>query len=236
MAELNPIYNATVICPVCQRKIEVTKIRSKFIKLTEQDKDFCPHYESWNPIFYEAWICNYCGYAAHNSTFTDISFNDQKCVTEKITPKWKERLFNGERDIHQALDAFKIVLVNLQVRGASFSEHAKVCLRIAWLYRYSGEWVEEHRFMKYAYDYYRQAYTGEHLGEHKLDQYSCMYIIGELARRLDYKEEAVSWYGKIISASSKPGEKTKIPPRLLETTRDQIYQVRHAVNKKEKDA
>lgn len=233
MTELSPIYAAKIICPICNKQIEITKVRSKFVRLVSQDEDFCPHYEGLNPIFYEAWICSFCGYAAHSTVFSEASDHDRKCVREKISPKWTSRAFIGERNIHQALDAFKIVLYNLQIRGAVSSEFAKVCLRIAWLYRYRGEWVDEYRFLKFAYDYYRQAYTGEHLGENKPDQYTLMFIIGELARRLDFREDAISWFGRILSASAKPDEKAKIQPRLLEETRDLIALTRKASKTKE---
>ncbi len=233
MTELQPIYTSSVICPICDKKLDVTKVRSKFVKLVSQDEDFCPHYEGVNPIFYEAWICNFCGYAAHSTVFSEATNHDIKCVKEKITPKWTSRSFDGERDIQQALDAFKIVLYNLQVRGASLTEFGKVCLRIAWLYRYKGEWVNEYRFLKFSYDYYRQAYSGERLGENKPDEYTLMFIIGELARRLDFKEDAVSWFGRIVSASARPDEKKKIQPRMLEETRDLIALTRQAMKTQE---
>lgn len=233
MTELNPLYSTSIICPVCDRQIEITKVRSKCIRLLSQDEDFCPHYEGLNPILYEAWICSLCGYAAHSTVFSEASDHDRKYIREKITPKWTSREFTGERDIHRALDAYKIVLYNLQVRGAPSSEFGKICLRIAWLYRYNGEWVNECRFLNFAYNYYQQAYSGEHLGQNKPDEYTLMFIIGELARRLDLLEDAVSWFGRIISASARHDEKDKIQPRLLEETRDLIALTRAAMKAKE---
>jgi uncharacterized protein (DUF2225 family) len=229
MANLKPVYNSKITCPVCDKNIEVTKVRSKSIRLIAQDEDFCPYYEECNPIYYEAWICSFCGYAAHNSVFEDASFMDRKLVNEKITPKWSSRSFTGERDIEQALDAFKIVLYNLVIRQAPSFEFARVCLRIAWLYRYKGNADEEKRFLRYAYDYYQKAYSNEPLGGGKMDEYSCIYIIGELARRLGEPEEALSWFGRIISAAGQPEKKQKILPRLLENTREQIQMVRQAM-------
>lgn len=233
MTEINPVYTIKITCPICEKQIEVTKVRSKFVKLVSQDEDFCPHYEGLNPVFYEAWVCGYCGYAAHSTVFDQVSVYDRKRVYEKITPRWKSRSFNGERDIHQALDAFKIVLYNLQVREAVPSEFAKVCLRIAWLYRYCGDSENEQRFLKYAYNYYQQAFSEEHLGKNKPDEYTLMFIIGELARRLELNEEALSWFGKIITASARPDEKKKIQPRLLEETRDLITLIRDVMKSQE---
>lgn len=231
MSELKPFYNSNVICPICEKEIQVTKVRSKFIKLIKQDEDFCPYYEICNPIFYEAWVCGNCGYAAHSNVFDNVTMNDRKAVLGKIRSKWKKRSFIGERDITKALEAFKIVLYNLQIRGAQFSEFAKICLRIAWLYRYKGEWTNEYKFMQFSYDYYIKAFTGEHLTNGKIDEYTCMYIIGELARRLGKNEEALKWFGKLISTSMRSDNKTEIPPKLLEQTHDLVYQIKDAIKR-----
>ncbi|MDI9483061.1 MAG: DUF2225 domain-containing protein [Bacillota bacterium] len=233
MAKLNPIYNSSLTCPVCDRKIEVTKVRSRFVKLSGQDEDFCPYYETYNPILYEPWVCKYCGYAAHSTVFTEVNFNDRKQVLENIKPKWTSRDFTGERDIDKALETFKIVLYNLQVRGAPLSEFGKICLRIAWMYRYKGEWVDEYKYLKYSYEYYKNSYSQEYLSNKKLDEYTLMYILGELARRLELFDEAMQWFGKLISASANPKEKSKIQPRLIEMTKDQIHITREKMKKKD---
>ena len=146
MTKLEPTFNSEILCPVCEKKIKVTKVRSKFVKLLKQDDDFCPYYETINPVLYEAWVCNYCGYAAHSTVFKNVTQSGRKAVLEKITQNWTSREFTGERDYKQALEAFKIVLYNLQVREAPFSEFAKICLRIAWVYRYMNNTEEEKRF------------------------------------------------------------------------------------------
>jgi hypothetical protein len=235
MTELNPLYNSTITCPICEKSISITKVRSKFVKLTRQDEDFCPHYETLNPILYEAWICGNCGYAAHSGAFMETDRNDRRTVLDKISTRWISRDFTGERDMDKALEAFRIVLFNLQTRSAPPSEFGKVCLRIAWLYRYKGEWVDEYKFLKFAFEYYKKAYSGEHLSSGKLDEYSCMYIIGELARRLELYEEAMIWFGKLVSASINPKEKNKIKPVLLQNVQDQIYNIRQEMKKKKKD-
>ncbi|NLY18892.1 MAG: DUF2225 domain-containing protein [Clostridiaceae bacterium] len=232
MPEIKPYYNSTIICPVCNKQIQVTKVRSKFVKLIKQDEDFCPYYESINPIFYEAWICGNCGYAAHSTVFNNATTNDQRVILNKLKGKWTKREFSGERDVEKALEAFKIVLYNLQLRSGSFSEFAKICLRLAWLYRYKGEWVNEHKFLKFSYDYYKKSYTGEYLKDGKLDEYTCMYIIGELARRLGNNEEALQWLGRLITASARADEKGRIPPVILENTQNLIYDIREAQKKK----
>ncbi len=231
MSKLKPIYNTTISCPVCGKEIQVTKIRSKFLKLIKQDKDFCPYYEGINPVFYEAWVCGNCGYAAHSTLFNDATVSDQKTIFEKLKKSWKPRSFSGERDISKALEAFKIVLYNLQIRGGSFSDYAKICLRIAWLFRYMERSVDESKYLHFAKEYYKKAYAEEYLTNGKLDEFTCMYIIGELARRLGNNDEALQWLGKLITASIRPEGKGKISPYLIENAHNLIYDIREDIIK-----
>lgn len=233
MTELKPIYDSETTCPVCDSKIKVTKVRSKFIRLLKHDDDFCPYYESINPVLYEAWVCSNCGYAAHNTVFDKVTSSGRNAVLEKITKNWTSREFTGERDYERALEAFKLVLYNLQVREAPYSEFAKICLRIAWIYRYMGNKAEEERFLKYAYDYYKKSYTRETSKNSALDEYTCIYIIGVLAKRLNLTTEAVQWFSRLISFASDPREKDKIKPILLENARDQIHQIRSEMHEQQ---
>ncbi|HZK28526.1 MAG TPA: DUF2225 domain-containing protein [Thermoclostridium sp.] len=235
MTKLKPTYNSEIICPVCESNIKVTKVRSKSVKLLKQDDDFCPHYETVNPIYYEAWVCNHCGYAAHNTVFEEITRQERKNVLEKISKKWTSRDFAGKRNWVQALEAFKLVLYNLQVREASYSQFAKICLRIAWLYRYDGDVEEERVYLELAFDYYKQVYNKENLNGNLLDEYTCIYIIGILANKLGSTSEATVWLSKLISAGSNPKERGKIPAGLLDNAREQIYTIRTEMKNK-KDA
>jgi len=54
---------------------------------------------------------------------------------ENISKYWKPRSFCGERDVDKAIEAFKLALYNLCKISPKPIEYAKVCLRIAWLYR-----------------------------------------------------------------------------------------------------
>lgn len=229
MAELTPLYNSQIICPVCEKSIQVSKVRSRFVRLIKQDDDFCPYYESVNPVLYEAWVCSNCGYAAHSTVFDKVTSNARNSVLQNITKRWTSRDFTGERDYEKALEAYKLVLYNLQVREAPYSEFAKICLRIAWIYRYMGNKAEEEKFLKYSYDNYKKAYTREALKDDSLDEFTIMYIIGVIAKRLNLINEAKHWFSRLISFSSSPEEKEKIKPHILEKAREQIQQFRDEI-------
>lgn len=224
MTDVKSIYNTHIDCPVCESSIEYTKIRSKTIRLLKQDSDFCPYYEGENPMLYEAVICSECGYGAHITNFPNINKYEKARVREKITKKWTKRSFTGHRDTEKALEAFKLVLLNLRDMEAPKSELAKICMRIAWIYRYKNEEKYEVKFMEHALTNYMEAYSQEDLTvEGKLDQYTCIYIIGELCKRLNRYEDSVQWLSRLIMSYADPQQKAKIPQRLIETARD-LYQ------------
>ncbi len=237
MAEYSTIYNSHIECPVCNTDIEFTKVRSKTIRLLKQDTDFCPYYEGENPLLYEAIICPECGYGAHITNFKNINKYERAKIKEKITQRWTKRSFTGHRDNEKALEAFKLVLLNLQDMEAPKSELAKICMRIAWLYRYKNEEKYEKKFMEHALKNYMEAYSQEDLTvEGKLDQYTCLYIIGELNKRLDHYEESVQWLSRLIMSFADPQQKAKIPQRLIDNARDLYQEVKDimAATKEEK--
>jgi uncharacterized protein (DUF2225 family) len=227
MADIAPYYNTHIDCPVCDSRIEYTKIRSKAIKLVKQDTDFCPYYESENPMFYEAVICPECGYGAHITNFNNINKYGKARIREKITKRWTKRSFTGQRNINKALEAFKLVLLNLTDMEGPKSEMAKICMRIAWLYRYKNDSKNEKKFLEHALKNYMDAYGEEDLTtEGKIDQYTCLFIIGELCKRLNRYEESVRWFSRLIMYNADQQHKDKIPQRLIDTARDLFQEVK----------
>ncbi|GAE88081.1 DUF2225 domain-containing protein [Acetivibrio straminisolvens] len=222
---LDSLYNKTVVCPVCQNKIEVTKVKSKDCVIASRDSDFCIYYENVNPLFYDVWVCEHCGYAAQQERFENISPIEAKIVKENISKYWKPRSFCGERDIEKAMEAFKLALYNLCKTSAKPIEFAKVCLRIAWLYRMKKD-EREIEFLKYALRYYSETYESETFPVGKLDQYTCMYLIAELNRRVGKYDDAISWFNKVISSPEARANKT-----LMDNTREQYRLAKEAKEK-----
>jgi len=212
------LYNKMIVCPVCSENIEVTRVKSRACKVVSRDADFCTHYQDINPLFYEVWVCGNCGYAALEDKFENISGKAAKLVAENISSHWKKRNFTGERSVDNAIEAFKLALYVLQITKAKASEIAKVCLRIAWLYRLKNDSREED-FLKFALQNYMETYEHENFPIDKMDVSTCMYLIAELNRRVGNYEEAVKWFSRIVA--SPEARKNRM---LMEFTREQ-YQL-----------
>ena len=212
------IYNSTITCPVCEQQFPATKVRHGAYRVASQDSDFAVNYEGINPILYEVFVCPHCGYAALQERFPNIGTKDQKIIAAEVSPHWKYKDYSGERTLDTALDAFKLALYGLQLRKAKSSEIAKICIRIAWLYRWKAD-PREQEFLKFAVDYYCDAYQNEDFPLEKLDEYNCVYLIAELHRKVGNIEEATKWFGKILNSP-----KARENRRLMDKVRDQ-YQL-----------
>jgi hypothetical protein len=214
------LYLKKIMCPVCGKNFEITKVKSKACKVASRDTDFCVYYEDLNPLFYDIWICEHCGYAAQSDKFEDINSKDAKLLKEKLAPRWAGRSFAGDRSIEMAIEAFKLALLNLQVRKGKASEFAKICIRLAWLYRIKED-QKELEFIKHALKYYSETYENERFPVDKLDECTCLYMIGELHRRAGNYEDAVKWLSRLISSPE-----ARKNPVLIEAARDQYQLVK----------
>ncbi len=231
MSELNPIYSSKLVCPVCEKEFTIGKVRSKAIRSDGQDTDFCPMYKDVNPLLYDAVVCPHCGFAHIGTRFDGLLESEKRAIREKVTSKWTTRSFDGTRTVEQAMEAYKLVLLNMQARSAPASELAKVCMRLAWMNRIRGDSVTEYKFLQFAYRYYRDAYSKESLETGKLDPYTAMYMAGELGRRLGHYEDSLTWFNLLITTGTNPEEKDKLPPKLLEMARDQSFQTKEDMKK-----
>ena len=214
------LYSKEVVCPVCSKKINVTKVKSRACKVLKRDSDFCVHYEGINPIFYDAWVCENCGYASQADKFLDKTHREADKLKAKLMTKWKKHSLDGERDIDTAIEAFKLVLISHQFRDVKSSELAKVCMRIAWLYRYKGD-EEENKFISFALKHYIDTFEKEAFPVDKLDECTCMYMIGELNFRTGRYEDAVKWFSRLIGSAE-----ARKKPTLIEAARDQFQLVK----------
>lgn len=210
------LYIKTVQCPVCSKKFETPRVRTRAIKVASRDTDFCVYYEGINPMFYDIFVCENCGYAAFADKFEKIGDNDIKKIKENISSRWNKRSFSEERDIDTALETFKLALLSLKVRNAKNVDIAKVCLRIAWLYRLKKD-ERERDFLQFTLNCYKEIYEKERLPVDKLDDSMCMYMIAELNRRLGNFDESIKWFSKFISSPD-----ARRNAQLMEKAREQF--------------
>ena len=218
--KLEELYEKKVICKVCNEEFVTSKVRISKLRLVKKDSDFLAHYEGENPVKYGVFVCPHCGYAAMESKFNNISFRGKETILKEIASRWNKREFSGKRSNEEAIEAYKLALYCGELLNYKKLDMANICLRIGWLYRIVGS-QEEKKFLNLALGLYKEAYLNESLNGSSMDEITLGYLIGELSRRLDNKEEALKWFNTVLS-----NPKTKNNAALEGMVREQWMNIR----------
>jgi len=109
------------------------KVRSKFIKVSSYDTDFCPIYdtESIMGILYNVFVCPYCGYAYTNDFSKYFPLSTKEQIQEKICSKWAPHNFGEERSIRDAIKTYKLALYSATLKKEKHILIAGLYIRVA---------------------------------------------------------------------------------------------------------
>lgn len=194
------VFDRKTVCPVCEKKITVRAVKTSSIRVISRDTDFLTYYQEPNPLFYDVWVCNNCGYAALSNKFSTILEKQKKLVKENISSKWKfNKVYPPLYDEDIAIEMHQLALLNAVVKMAKDSEKAMLCLKIAWLYRLKKDEENEKRFLLQAQQGFKLAYEKENFPIAGMDQAALNYLIGEIYRRLDDTSNALLWFSRVLA-------------------------------------
>lgn len=209
------LYSKKVTCPICGKQFSSLKAKVNACKTAKKDEDFCTHYVDINPLYYEIFVCPFCAYAASENSFGELNDTEIKLLKEAFAGRTVGRSFCTERDLNDAIAAYKLAIHTAELRNARSSILAGLCLKLAWMYRYAGDKQEE-VFLSYALKNYLEAFDKEELPIGNLNGISMMYLLGELSRRLGKLSEAITWFGKVVSSPERAEN-----PRIERMAREQ---------------
>lgn len=211
-------------CPICEKTMRVVKTRSR-IMVTKRDEDACTHYDNFNPYYYTVWVCEHCGFAADESTFTTkIPDRHLKLLRSVLLTKNIKIPFVKERTIENASTAFRLALKYLEIIHGKASKKAKYAHQLAWIYRIAGDTEQEHEFLQKAAEYYEEALTTEHFPIDALTDNAVVYLIAAIYRRLGNEKKATVYLSKLIGDQ---GVRTR-EPRVYDKARDLWGDIRAA--------
>jgi len=198
---MSTLYDRNTTCPICSAGFSSKKIKRSAIALERRDTDYCAYYKGDNPMYYSIFVCPSCGFASFESEFKQVGelsnrFKDQ--FRKKVTQSWRGKEFSGVRTLDQAEETYKLALITYTALEYKKSAIAKVCLRLAWLYRYNANEEKELTFLSYAKDYFIDAFQHEDLASDKENELVTMLLIGEISRRLGDYTLAVKWFDKLL--------------------------------------
>ncbi|MGQ9512725.1 DUF2225 domain-containing protein [Thermodesulfitimonas sp.] len=215
----SPFYPKQHICPACEAQFTSLSVKSKYVRLTRTDSDFCPYYETINPMFYEVLVCPHCGYA-----FTEEMprlTDREKANLATLLPKIRSSLsFSGERNFDVAVESFRLAIQCLEAVGGKKLLLGKLYLKTAWLYRIAGKGEEEQQNLQKALAYLEQSYQTEQSADPTLEL-NLIYLLGDLNLRLGNEGAAARWFSRILEHPQRTAN-----PAILNRTRDRWYEIR----------
>lgn len=212
------IYDKTVTCPVCDNSFTTKIMKTGKAKLIGTDRDLRPKYEGIDVVKYDVQLCPHCGYSALTRFFPHITSGQAKLILENISQKVKLTPCTGEIYTYEdAMERYKLALVNAVVKRARASEKAYVCLKSAWLLRGYAEYLEEsgdktqdraalkaqeEEYILNAYNGFIEAQKSEHFPMCGMDEVTIDYLVAELAIHLKKYDVASKLVASILTSVS----------------------------------
>lgn len=216
LSEEDLLFDKSYTCPVCDMEFKSKMVRTGKAKLVSADTDLRPKYQGIDPLKYDAILCPKCGYASLKRYFNFVMSSQAKMIREQISSSFK---YTSEGDkiysYDEAITRHKMALLNTVVKKGKTSERAYTCLKLAWLFRGKREEMtkngcsqeetetvlkEELQFLENAHEGFVTAFFKEGFPMCGMDQYTVMYMVAELARRIGNVEEAKRWISKVLVA------------------------------------
>lgn len=218
--EKDLIYDKTFSCPVCYQDFTNKIIKTGKAKLLGTDWDLRPKYEGINPLKYDVQVCPTCGYSALSRFFPTVMSAQAKLIKENISPNVRMSAFNGEiYTYEEALERYKLALVNTVVKRGKASEKAYVCLKSAWVLRSYAEWLDEtgdttknkEELKTQEEEYLANAFTGfiearksENFPMCGMDESTIDYLLAELATHFKKYDVASKLIAGLLTSPTAP--------------------------------
>ncbi|MCF6466121.1 DUF2225 domain-containing protein [Clostridium sp. Cult2] len=199
MTEIDELYDKTIECPICRMEFSSKKVRLSKLRLIKRDKDFLSYYKGENPLKYSIFICPNCGYAATEGKFSSVTKEEKEIILKEISSKWNKRSYGNKRTVDEAILVYKLALYIGQLLDYKKIDLGTLCLRLAWLYRIKENKDEEKRFLTLTKGFFEDGFYKESLIGTNMDESKLGYLIGEINRRLSYKDESVKWFNTVLS-------------------------------------
>lgn len=229
--EISPFYKKRMQCLNCKAHFLTTRIRSRHVRVVQHDSDFRPIYlhKDVNPIFYNVAVCPDCGFAFTDDFNRYFAPGTQELIRKNITLKWRSRDFGSMRTMEQAVESYKLAYLSASFKKEKPLTIAGIMLRIAWIYRETGDTELEKRYLRIARDLYIQGFSeGNYIGT-QMSETRVQYVIAELSWRIGDRPQAILNFSRVIEAQKRSTE-----PNIIRLAKDRWQEIREE-NGEERD-
>lgn len=224
--EKDYLLEKTQKCPICDTEFKTKAVKAGKAKLLRSDKDLRPVYQDVDIAKYDVIMCPKCGYTALSRYFPSILNVQSQKIKAKITPAFKPKPDTSEiYSYDEAIERYKMALVNAIVKGAKASEKAYICLKASWMARGKAEEIGEAHadyaktkameleFSKNAFDGFVAAVQGENFPMCGMDEMTINYLIAVLGTMTGHMDVAQKMIANILQAQT-------AGPRIKDLARD----------------
>lgn len=240
--EKDIVFDRNYTCPVCGVEFPSKCVRSGKAKLLGTDMDLRARYDIIDPGKYDVVLCPKCGYAALSRYFDKIAQPQAKLIREKISasvqiPKYNDPIYTYK----EAMERYKLALVNAVVKKSRASEKAYICLKSGWLARGYRESLQaegkadpklmaelekqEEEFMQHAYKGFAEARQSEGFPMCGMDEVTVDYLLAALATRIKKYDVASRMVASVLGSAS-------ASPRIKDKARDLKEEILRELKKK----
>lgn len=229
LSEEDLIFDKSYTCPVCDHKFKSKMVRTGKVRFVGADSDLRPRYLGVDSLKYDAILCPRCGYAALNRYFNFVMSGQASKIRENISELFEYQPQSGKTySYDDALLRHKMALLNTVVKNGKNSERAYTCLKMAWLTRGKREQLmtgehkneeiqslmkEEKELLVNAFEGFEVAFTKEDFPMCGMDQYTMLYLLAELSRRIGRIDQSKRYVSRVLVAR---GAQKRIKEKALE--------------------
>lgn len=226
MQEQDYLFDKSFTCPICDKEFKARTVKIGKVKLSGTDLDLRPKYDQVDLLKYDIIMCPHCGYAALSRFFKFVTSPQAKNIQKAISASFKPQAEKETYSYDDALERYKLTLVNAIVKQAKTSEKAYICLKTAWLLRGKGEHLdqnapdyaeqkkqvdaEENEFLHNALEGFLAARQTESFPMCGMDEPTVDYLISVIAMRFEQFDVASRLIAGILtSPTANPRMKDK---------------------------
>ena len=225
--EKDIVFERNYKCPVCGATFPSKAVRSGKSRLIGTDSDLRAKYDIIDPGKYDVVLCPKCGYAALTRFYDKLTPPQANLIKEKISPTVRISEYNDPiYSYKEAMERYKLALVNAVVKKAKASEKAYICLKSAWVARGYRESLQaednadtklieelekqEDELLQNAYKGFVEAIQNEGFPMCGMDEITVNYLVAVLATRFKKYDVASRLIANVlVSPSANPRTKDK---------------------------
>lgn len=217
------LYLKEFECPVCDHKFKNSVVKVRTAKHIKSDTDLRMYFDPIDPMYYDIILCPYCGYASRAATFSHITQRQADKIIANITPKYKPREYSVLLSLDDAIERYKMALLNCFIKDGKDGEKAYLCLKLAWLYRVIPDKEREIAYLENAKTGFEKAYVSENFPICGIDETTMVYMLADISRRIGQNDVSMRYLSRIM------GDKN-VPQRI----KDKAIEIKELIREDEK--